>query len=203
MKWLLTGGLLTLFVVGFGLGVMLNKDPASTTLLGEGEKISQNSLVDLSVENEQLLSMKITSTAFEDNQSIPPQYTCDGDNGNPPLAFEGVSDEVETLVLIVDDPDAPEGTWIHWTLWNIPADAAGINAGSIPESAEEGETSYGKSGYDGPCPPTGEHKYVFKLYGLDIALTISPQSTKEDLEEAMTGHVIEKAELVGLYRKQN
>jgi len=146
--------------------------------------------------------MKITSTAFEDNQPIPVQYTCNGDNEHPPLTFEGVSPEVKTLVLIVDDPDAPEGTWTHWTLWNIPSSTSGIDTGVVPLGAEEGETSYGKSGYDGPCPRVGEHKYVFKLYGLDIELAISSQSTKEDLEEMMVGHIIDKAELVGLYRQQ-
>lgn len=145
--------------------------------------------------------MKITSSAFEHTTSIPKKFTCDGENINPPLEFSDVPEGTKALILIVDDPDAPGGTWVHWTVWNISPDAAGIVENSIPSGGIEGVTSFGSSGYGGPCPPSGEHRYFFKLFALDTELDLSTESDKETLEEAMVGYVIDKSELIGLYTR--
>ncbi len=145
--------------------------------------------------------MKIISSAFAHNQSIPPKYTCDGENINPPFVLSEVPKDAKTLVFIVDDPDAPVGLWVHWTLWNISPDSREISENSKPKGAVEGVTSFGSSGYGGPCPPDGEHRYFFKIYALDTGLDLPENTCKEELEEAMMGHVLDKAELVGLYSR--
>ena len=145
--------------------------------------------------------MKITSPAFKNNSSIPLLYTCDGKNINPPLLISATPKETKSLALIVDDPDAPVGLWVHWIVWNIPPDAKEIKENSVPEGSIEGMTNFGKSGYGGPCPPSGEHRYFFKLYALDSELNIPPTADKMALEDAMIGHVLEKTELLGLYSR--
>ena len=147
-------------------------------------------------------NMKLTSSVFLNNQNIPAKYSCDGVNVNPPLTLSDVPNNAKSLVLIMDDPDAPMGTWIHWTVWNIDPKTSEIAENSVPSQAIEGKTSSGKSGYGGPCPPSGTHRYFFKLYALDIALSLPQSTTKEDLEKAMTGHTLEQAELVGLYNRK-
>jgi len=146
--------------------------------------------------------MKILSPVFNHNSVIPSLYTCDGENTNPPFVFEDVPLATQSLVLISDDPDAPAGTWVHWTLWNIPSSTKGILENNVPKGAIEGITSFGTTGYGGPCPPSGEHRYFFKLYALDTILNIGPEIDKESLEEAMKGHVIEQSEIIGLYSRQ-
>lgn len=145
--------------------------------------------------------MEIKSSAFAHNQTIPKKYTCDGENVNPPLVFSKVPEGTKSLALIMDDPDAPVGLWVHWTLWNISPQTIEIKENSVPQGAVEGVTSFGSSGYGGPCPPSGEHRYFFKLYALDAELNLPNEADKAALEEAMTGHVLEKAELVGLYSR--
>lgn len=146
-------------------------------------------------------NMKLTSSAFENNAKIPPRYTCDGQNFNPPLGISEVPENVKSMALIIDDPDAPSGTWVHWTLWNINVDTKEIPENTVPAGAIEGVTSFGKNGYGGPCPPTGTHRYFFKLYALDTELSL-PSSTKiGDLEEAMKGHILDQTQLVGLYSR--
>jgi len=146
-------------------------------------------------------NMKITSTAFEENQSIPPKHTCDDKDVSPPMTFSDIPEGAKSLALIVDDPDAAVGLWVHWTLWNIPPDTTEMSENSIPLGSIEGITSFGNSSYGGPCPGDGEHRYFFKLYALDIELDLSSESDKEDLEEAMVGHVLDRAELVGVYKR--
>ena len=146
--------------------------------------------------------MKIQSAAFEHNQSIPRKFTCDGDNVNPPLAFSGVPEGTKGLALIMDDPDAPRGLWVHWTVWNILPQTTEILENSRFEGAIEGTTSFGKPGYGGPCPPDREHRYFFKLYALDTVLSLDKSSTKEELERAMEGHILSRTELIGLYNHQ-
>lgn len=146
-------------------------------------------------------NMQITSPVFENNQNIPSKYTCDGDGVNPPLEFKDVPKEAVSLALIVDDPDAPAGTWVHWTLWNIDPTTTTIIENSVPPKAISGQTSSGQNIYGGPCPPSGTHRYFFKLYALDSKLSLSSFSLKEDLEKSMQGHVIKQAELVGLYSR--
>ena len=146
-------------------------------------------------------NMQIASAAFERNGLIPAKYTCDGENTSPPLTLSGTPEETKSLALIMDDPDAPRGTWVHWTMWNIDPATINVAANSTPPGAVEGKTSAGKSGYGGPCPPSGTHRYYFKLYALDIEFTLGEDVTKADLENAMSGHVLGQAELIGLYSR--
>ncbi|MCR4330541.1 MAG: YbhB/YbcL family Raf kinase inhibitor-like protein [Patescibacteria group bacterium] len=146
--------------------------------------------------------MKITSDAFLEGELIPTKYTCDGENINPPLRFSDVPDEAVTLALIMDDPDAPNKTWVHWVLWNIASGQKGIGEGEIFSESIEGVTSFGQRGFGGPCPHSGTHRYFFKLYALDTKLLLPKESTKKDLEEAMAGHVIKQAELMGTYARR-
>lgn len=142
--------------------------------------------------------MKISSTF---DQRIPVQYTCDGENKSPPLQLEGVPEEAKSLVLIMDDPDAPSGIFVHWVVYNIDPGIKEVLSGSIPKDGQQGINSLGKDNYAGPCPPDGEHRYFFKLYALDITLDFEKPPTKEKVEEAMNAHVLQFAEIVGLYSR--
>ena len=146
--------------------------------------------------------MKLESPVFENNGNIPSKYTCDGENVNPPLEISEVPENAKSLVLIVDDPDAPMGTWVHWTVWNISSKTTEISENSVPEGAVEGMTDFGKPGYGGPCPPSGTHRYFFKLYALDATLDLDSSDKAKDIEKAMEGHILDKAELVGLYSRK-
>lgn len=148
--------------------------------------------------------MELTSSAFENNGMIPSQYTCDGDNISPPLELMQVPEEAKSLVLIMDDPDAvkPAGKiWDHWVVFNIPVDIYEIEEGKEP-SGVLGINSFGNKGYGGACPPDGEHSYIFKLYALDIELDLKEGATKEEVEELMKDHIIETADLIGRYSRQ-
>ena len=148
-------------------------------------------------------TMTITSSAFEHNGKIPKKYTCDGENVNPPLAISGVPEGAKSLVLIMDDPDAPSGTFTHWILYDIDPKIKGIPERIGDEIGIAGETSFGKIGYGGPCPPPGKpHRYFFKLYALDFGLPPIDYKTppqKEDIESGMEGHILAQAELIGIY----
>jgi len=144
--------------------------------------------------------MKITSSAFENNKSIPAKYTCQGDDVNPPLEISGIPNGTKSLVLVVDDPDAPMGTWDHWIVWNIKPDTAKIGEGDVP--GVQGMNSFGKQDYGGPCPPSGTHRYMFKLYALDTELNLSESAHKSDVERAMKGHILAQTKLIGLYKKK-
>ena len=141
----------------------------------------------------------VKSPTFENNKPIPVKYTCDGADVNPPLPLDGVPEETVTLVLIVDDPDAPMGTFDHWVVWNIPPTTRIIEENTVP--GKEGLSSYRKHAYGGPCPPYGTHRYFFKVYALDTQLDLKLNSTKRDVEKAMKGHVLAEGELVGLYSR--
>lgn len=143
--------------------------------------------------------MLVKSPAFENNKLIPAKYTCDGADVNPLLTIEGVPDETKGLALIVDDPDAPMGTFDHWIVWNIPPDTREIGENTIPGT--EGISSYRKHAYGGPCPPYGTHRYFFKVYALGVELDLKTNSTKKDVEKAMKGHILAEGVLVGLYRR--
>lgn len=140
----------------------------------------------------------VKSSTFENKKRIPTKYTCDGDDVNPPLTIKGASKETKSLVLIIDDPDATIGMWNHWLVWNIPPTHK-IKENSIPGT--QGVNTAGKRAYGGPCPPSGTHRYFFKVYALDIKLNLNPNSRKEDLEKAMQGHILAEGELLGLYRR--
>jgi len=147
--------------------------------------------------------MKIISPAFSNNEEIPSKYTCDSDNVNPPLEVADFPSETKTLVLIMDDPDAPSKTWVHWVILNINVD--GLDKVEIKESSSpgtDGVNDFGSLGYGGPCPPSGVHRYFFKVFALDAELDLKQGTTKEELEKAMQGHVIDNAELVGLYERR-
>jgi hypothetical protein len=136
---------------------------------------------------------------FKHNGYIPAKYTCDGENVNPPLNIRGFPKETKSLVLIVDDPDAPMGTWDHWVVWNISPRET-IKENTVPGT--EGLNDFRKHSYGGPCPPSGTHRYFFKVYALDTMLELSPNSKKRDVEKAMIGHMLSKGEIVGLYRRR-
>jgi Raf kinase inhibitor-like YbhB/YbcL family protein len=146
--------------------------------------------------------MKLTSPAFLNNQFIPLKYTCDGEDINPALDISGVPAGSRSITLIMDDPDAPAGTWVHWVVWNINPKTTDIAEGSVPKGAIEGVTSFGKVGYGGPCPHQGTHHYKFKLYALDAVIDLDSSAEKEDLERAMEGHILGQTLLVGLYERK-
>ncbi|MBU0694186.1 MAG: YbhB/YbcL family Raf kinase inhibitor-like protein [Candidatus Omnitrophica bacterium] len=143
--------------------------------------------------------MRITSPEFEHNGIIPKKFTCQGDDVNPALSIEGIPEGTKSLALIVDDPDAPMGTWVHWVVFDIPV-ASGIDEGSIP--GKQGINDFRRKDYGGPCPPSGTHRYFFKIYALDRELNLKEGISKKELESAMQAHILEKAELIGLYKKQ-
>lgn len=145
-------------------------------------------------------TLSLKSTAFKNNDSLPSKYTCQGEDINPPLEINGVHPATKSLVLIMDDPDAPAGIWTHWTAWNIPPATTNIAENSKPDGVE-GTTSFGKPGYGGPCPPSGTHRYFFKLFALNTILDLPSSANKEDLEKAMKGYILDKTELIGLYQK--
>lgn len=146
--------------------------------------------------------MKILSSAFKNNTNIPSKYACDGDDVNPPLEFIDIPEKAKSLVLIIDDPDAPTKTWVHWVVYNISPNATGVDENSVPKNGIEGMTDFGKPGYGGPCPPSGTHRYFFKLYALDIVLDLPEGATKQMVEQKMQGHIIDQSELIGLYSKE-
>ncbi len=156
------------------------------------------------------MALKLTSSAFEHNGDMPALYTCDGRDISPPLTWTGVPANAKSLVLIVDDPDAPDPaaprmTFVHWLLYNLPPSEgslpAGAKASDLPPGTLLGRTDFGRTGYGGPCPPIGKHRYFFKLYALDTMLPDLKTPTKSDLLKAMNGHVIEQTELIGLYKR--
>ncbi len=144
--------------------------------------------------------MKLTSPAFENNGTIPDEYGCKGEDINPELNIEEIPDDTKSLALIMDDPDAPGQTWVHWIVWNIPADTKKIEK-DADISYPRGKNDFKKLEYGGPCPPSGSHRYFFKLYALDKTLNLEEGASKRDLLDAMKDHVIEKTELMGNYSK--
>lgn len=161
----------------------------------DAEKLEQ-------INNQTEKQMTISSPAFNNNSNIPAKYTCDGENINPPLQFGNVPESARSLVLIVDDPDAASGTWVHWTVWNMDPKIKEIKEKSVPSGSVQGATSSGGAGYGGPCPPTGTHRYFFKLYALDAKIDLSSDAKASDLMRTVNGLIIDEAELVGLYSRQ-
>lgn len=142
--------------------------------------------------------LKITSPSFKSGDFIPRKYTCRGEDVNPLIEISGIPGNAQSLALIVDDPDAPMGTWVHWVMWNIPVSKQ-INENSVP--GEEGWNDFKRKEWGGPCPPSGTHRYYFKVYALDDVLDLPSDSTKEELVKAMEGHILAKGELMGRYKK--
>ena len=146
--------------------------------------------------------MKILSSVFENNKNIPVKYTCDGDAINPPLKFLEVPDNAKSLVLIMDDPDAPSETFDHWVVFNINPLATNLNENSVPSDSIQGKNSAGSNKYVAPCPPSVTHRYFFKLYALDKNLDLDENADKKQVENALKDHLLDSAELVGLYSRK-
>jgi Raf kinase inhibitor-like YbhB/YbcL family protein len=149
--------------------------------------------------------MKISSAAFSANETIPKKFTCDGTDVSPKLDWNEPPAKTQSFALIMDDPDAPVGTWVHWVLFDLPADTKELSEGApkqeqLPSGARQGRNDFGKIGYGGPCPPAGKpHRYFFKLYALDAKLNLKAGATKADVERAMKDHILAQAELIGRY----
>lgn len=146
--------------------------------------------------------IKVSSPNFSDRGDIPKKYTCDGENINPNLVIENIPTEAKSLVLIMDDPDAPSGTFNHWLVWNIDPTINEIGENIIPRDAIVGLNSWNKNKYMGPCPPSGTHRYFFKIFALNIKLQVPETYNKKEIEQAIENHIIDKAELIGLYTRE-
>jgi Raf kinase inhibitor-like YbhB/YbcL family protein len=145
--------------------------------------------------------MKITSSAFQEGANIPSKFTCDGADTSPPLQIADIPSEAKSLALIVEDPDAPSGLFTHWTVWNIPPQTSAVEEGSVPKGLQ-GTNDFGKSGYGGPCPPSGTHRYYFKIFALDRELDLPPGTKRSQLDAAMKGHVVAQGEIMGRYSRK-
>jgi Raf kinase inhibitor-like YbhB/YbcL family protein len=150
--------------------------------------------------------MQITSAAFVESGMMPAKYSCDGQDVSPPLAWQDVPAGTKSMALIVDDPDAPRGTWVHWVAFNIPPDMMKLDEAVKPEKESkngmrQGSNDWPRIGYGGPCPPSGTHRYFFKLYALDTVLELKAEATKVQLLQAMKGHILAEAHLMGTYRR--
>ncbi len=158
------------------------------------------------VTQEVSMTISLSSTAFSNGQSIPAKYSCKGREVSPPLAWTAVPANTQSLALIVDDPDAPGGTWVHWVLYNLPAASSNLPeavpaGGNRPDGSLQGKNSSGNLGYNGPCPPSGTHRYFFKLYALDTLLDLPAGASKTQLLAAMQGHILAQGELMGTFSK--
>ena len=153
------------------------------------------------------MTISVSSSAFQEGGMIPSKYTCDGQDISPPLSWEGTPEATKSIALISDDPDAPMGTWVHWVMWNIPPNVHELteNVSSnpeLPDGSRQGITDFGRSGYGGPCPPGGTHRYYFKVYALDTVLELSNRTKKTDLLKAMKGHILAEGQLMGKYKRR-
>lgn len=164
-------------------------------------------VLSFNIQKEKRMNFKITSTAFKEGEFIPSKYTCDGENISPPLSWSDLPSGTKSLALINDDPDAPVGDWVHWIIYNIPPDTkelieAASNKKNLPKGSLEGLNDWNRIGYGGPCPPTGVHRYFFKLYALDCVLSLKQGATKKQLLDAMKGHILALAQLIGKYQRK-
>jgi len=152
------------------------------------------------------MSFRLTSTAFATGQPIPVQYSCLGQDISPPLAWTDPPDGTKSFALIADDPDAPVGTWVHWVLYNLPADSRGLpeavpSEDTLADGSRHGQNSWRRADYGGPCPPSGTHRYYFRLYALDTVLDLSAGQNKKQVLKAMEGHILAQAELMGTFTR--
>jgi Raf kinase inhibitor-like YbhB/YbcL family protein len=158
------------------------------------------------VQKETIMELKLKSAAFKEGQTIPRQYTCDGVNVSPPLEWSGAPKNAKTIAIIADDPDAPRGTWVHWVLYNLPAENIGLVENlaateTLKAGGFQGKNDFDKIGYGGPCPPSGTHRYFFKIYAVDAELPLPAGATKAELEKAMQGHIVAQGQLMGTYSR--
>ena len=155
----------------------------------------------------QEMPFELTSTAFAPGEPIPQKYTCDGEDISPPLQWSDPPQGTQSFALICDDPDAPIGTWVHWVLYNLPAEARALPEvvppdAELPDGSRHGQNGWRKLGYGGPCPPSGTHRYFFKLYALDTVLDLAAGASKKQVLQAMEGHILAQTELMGVYTRQ-
>ena len=158
------------------------------------------------IQKENQMGFRLSSTSFKEGQSIPRQHTCDGVNVSPALEWSSAPPATKTFAIICDDPDAPSGTWVHWVLYNLPGDRIGLvenvpTTEQVPGDGLQGTNDSKKIGYDGPCPPSGTHRYFFKLYALDSEISLKAGATKAEVLKAMEGHIIGQTQLMGTYRR--
>lgn len=183
------------------LGYFSKKETKSQSCDLVNQPSAPKKIYSLASNNYFKLMITLTSPVFENEQMIPAKYTCQGENINPELQINDVPDDAKSLVLMVDDPDAPRGTWTHWLVWNISIDTTIIGENQVPIGAVEGLNDSGSLGYEGPCPPSGIHRYYFRLYAVDTILDLKEGSGRGVLEASIAGHIIEKTELMGTYEK--
>lgn len=192
-KWFLTSmALAIVFLLALGISITMKKG-------GVARPNVQQELEDTVQKDSK---MRLTSNAFAHEKEIPRLYSCEGDDINPPLTISGVPVNSKSFVLIVDDPDAPNGNWVHWLVWNIDPGISDIKEAEAPMGAEQGMNDFKKLGWGGPCPPSGTHRYQFKLYALDTKLEIPEASNKKVVEAAIRGHILDQTTLVGLYSRR-
>jgi Raf kinase inhibitor-like YbhB/YbcL family protein len=153
------------------------------------------------------MKISVSSSAFQEGGMIPPKYTCDGNDLSIPLTWTGVPEGTKSIAVISDDPDAPVGTWVHWVMWNIPPTVRELAEGvptkpRLPDGSRQGISDFGRPGYGGPCPPSGTHRYYFKVYALDVTLDLPGTTRKADLVKAMKGHILAEGQLMGKYSRR-
>ena len=198
LPWLLLAVSLVSALGGCGLG----ESPAATP-----EDAGATFPAPTAAEGEEPVSFELTSTAFGPEESIPSVFTCDGRDVSPPLQWTDPPQGTQSFALISDDPDAPMGTWVHWVLFNLPAEVRALPEAVAPDAeladgSRHGTSSFRRLGYGGPCPPSGTHRYFFKLYALDTVLDLPSGANKKQLLEAMEGHILAQVELMGRYARQ-
>jgi Raf kinase inhibitor-like YbhB/YbcL family protein len=193
---------LAMIVVLIGAGCLSQKTETSGAPLNDQMAgYEPTSISDQKDEVEDMANMEITSAAFKDMGSIPKEYTCDGDNVSPPLSIRGVPEGTRSLALLVDDPDAPAGDWVHWLMWDIKPTTSEIARNSVPDGAVQGQTDFRENGWGGPCPPSGTHRYFFKVYALDSRPDLGRNAKKSDFLVAIKGHILAQAQIVGTYKR--
>jgi Raf kinase inhibitor-like YbhB/YbcL family protein len=180
---------------------------AVSAACGDGGQPADQGLSASPEKGEQAMPFELTSTAFAAGESIPRKYTCDGQDISPPLQWKDPPEGTQSFALIVDDPDAPRGTWVHWVLYNLPPSARALpealsSDADLPDGSRNGQNSWQRLGYGGPCPPSGTHRYFFKLHALDAQLNLAAGGSKEELLRRMEGHILATAETMGVYARQ-
>ncbi|HTY10434.1 MAG TPA: YbhB/YbcL family Raf kinase inhibitor-like protein [Bacteroidota bacterium] len=185
------------------MGVKTRYFGFALVLLFSNQDLSRDAIT---AKGDSAMNMKVSSTAFNEGETIPKKFTCDGDNISPPLEWSGIPGGTKSIALIADDPDAPRGTWVHWVLFNLPADTKGLSENvprhsTLKNGARQGMNDSRQLGYDGPCPPGGTHRYFFKVYALDANVPLETGATKAQLQKAMEHHILGEGQLMGTYKR--
>jgi Raf kinase inhibitor-like YbhB/YbcL family protein len=207
MKWLEAGRLCAAFCAAVGLDLLSGCNPGAAPVSTALVPVTVSPSAASDSEGGQTMSFTLGSTAFRQGEAIPSKYTCDGDNVSVPLQWADPPVGTRSFAITVEDPDAPSGTFVHWVIYNIPANSRdlpedGASEANLPEGSQNGANSARRTGYMGPCPPSGTHRYVFRLYALDTTLNLNAGATKDQLLKAMQGHTLADAELMGTYTRK-